>query len=89
LIQGDTSMNLLYVIIIGLIAGAIAGNIRKGSGFGIFGDIVIGVIGSLVGYGLLRVFVPGANYGIVGDIIVGVIGSLIFLSIVSFFQKKA
>lgn len=82
-------MTLLYVIIIGLIAGAIAGYIRKGSGFGFFGDIIVGLVGSLLGYGLLRLFVPGANYGPVGDVIVGVIGSLILLSVVSMFQKKA
>lgn len=81
-------MALLYVIIIGLIAGAIAGNIRKGSGYGFFGDIMVGLLGSVVGYGLLHLFFPGLNYGVIGDIIVGVIGSLILLSAISFFQKK-
>lgn len=79
---------MLYALFIGLIAGAIAGYIRKGAGFGFIGDIVVGVIGSILGYFLLRLISPGINYGITGDIIVGVIGSLILLSLIGLVKKS-
>jgi uncharacterized membrane protein YeaQ/YmgE (transglycosylase-associated protein family) len=67
-------------IVIGLIAGWLAGKIMKGSGYGILGDIMLGLIGSVVGGFVVGLFMVG-NAGFVGSIVVAVIGAclLIFL----------
>ena len=42
-------MSVLWFLLIGLIAGWLAGKIMKGSGYGLVGDLVIGVVGSVIG----------------------------------------
>ena len=42
-------MSLLYFLIVGLIAGWLAGKIMKGSGYGLIGDLVIGILGAMIG----------------------------------------
>jgi len=67
-------------IVIGLIAGWLAGKIMKGSGYGILGDIVLGLIGSVVGGFVVGLFMVGTS-GFIGSIVVSAIGAclLIFL----------
>ncbi|MEM7548156.1 MAG: GlsB/YeaQ/YmgE family stress response membrane protein [Bacteroidota bacterium] len=74
-------MGLLYAIIIGSIAGWLAGQIMKGAGFGILWNIVIGIIGGAVGnfvFGLLGFH----SYGLIADIISATVGAVILLFIV-------
>ena len=42
-------MDIIWWIIVGLIAGFITGKIMKGSGYGVFGDIIVGIIGAVIG----------------------------------------
>jgi uncharacterized membrane protein YeaQ/YmgE (transglycosylase-associated protein family) len=49
-------MNLVLFILIGLIAGALAGRVVSGHGYGVLGDIVVGVIGAFLGGGSLPRF---------------------------------
>jgi len=67
-------------LVVGLIAGWLAGLMMKGSGYGIPGDIVVGLIGSFVGGLVLSIFVEGVA-GFWGSILVAFIGAclLIFL----------
>ena len=54
--------NLLWFLLIGLIAGWLAGRVVRGKGFGLIGDLIVGVIGALVGgwlFGVLGVHVAG------------------------------
>lgn len=72
---------LIWFLLIGLIAGWLAGTLMKGGGFGIIGDIVVGIIGALLGgwvFGLLGVSMGG---GLLGAIVTATIGAclLIFL----------
>lgn len=71
-------MDIVWFLLIGLIAGWIAGEITKGSGFGIIGDIVVGIVGSLVG-GFIFSGLGIAAYGTLGNIIMAIIGALVFL----------
>ena len=68
-------------IVIGLVAGWLAGKIMKGSGYGILGDIVLGLIGSVVGGFVVGLFVVG-NAGFIGSIVVAVIGACLLIFIV-------
>jgi len=71
---------MIYTIIIGLIVGWIAGKITKGAGFGLLGNLLIGVIGSFVGgwtFGFLGLSVDGT----IGQIVMGTVGAILFLFI--------
>ena len=72
--------HLVLFIAIGVAAGFLAGKIMKGAGFGLAGDLVLGVVGSFVGFwvfGLLGI----ASGGILGALICAVIGALLLLYI--------
>jgi len=78
--------SLLVWLVIGAIAGWLAGQIMKGSGFGLVGDIVIGIVGAVVGGWLLPrigVFVLG---GMLGEILSAVIGACVVLFLVRLFK---
>ena len=73
--------NLLLFLVIGIVAGFIAGKIMKGAGFGLAGDLIVGVIGSFIGvwvFGLLNI----SSGGILGLLIAAIFGALILLYIV-------
>ena len=72
-------MEFVWMILIGMIAGWLAGQFMTGKGFGVIGDIIIGVIGALIG-GLLfqkTGIMPGS--GLIGSLIVATTGAIIFL----------
>ena len=78
--------SLLIWLVIGAIAGWLAGQIMKGSGFGLVGDIVIGIVGAVVGGWLLPrigVFVLG---GMLGEVLSAVIGACVVLFLVRLFK---
>ena len=65
-------------IIIGIIAGWLTGKIMKGSGFGVLMDMVVGLIGALIGgFIMLHLFGAAASGGFIYSIIVAVIGAVI------------
>ncbi|MEO8032648.1 MAG: GlsB/YeaQ/YmgE family stress response membrane protein [Gemmatimonadota bacterium] len=73
--------SLILFLVIGLCAGWLAGKIMKGGGFGLVGDLIVGVIGALLGgwvFGLLGI---GA-YGLLGSLIVATIGAMLLLFLI-------
>jgi uncharacterized membrane protein YeaQ/YmgE (transglycosylase-associated protein family) len=71
----------LMELIIGALAGWIAGRLMRGSGFGILGDIIVGIIGAFIGgwvFGLLGI----TAYSFIGRLIVAIIGAVILIWIV-------
>jgi uncharacterized membrane protein YeaQ/YmgE (transglycosylase-associated protein family) len=72
--------NLLAWIVVGLIAGAIAGRIVAGRGFGCLADIAVGVVGAFVGGFVVSLFIHG-QYGFFGSILVAILGAVIFLAV--------
>ncbi len=77
---------LIAWLIIGAVAGWLAGNVMKGGGFGLIGNIVIGLIGSVIGGYLLGGFF--ASLGIIGSIITAAIGAAIVLFVVGLVVKR-
>ena len=71
-------MDLLWFLIIGALAGWLAGMIMKGRGFGLIGNIVVGIIGAFVGGLLFRD----------NGFLVAVIGAIIFLFVVSLIKRE-
>lgn len=79
--------NLIYWIVVGLIAGWAAGKIMKGGGYGTLMDIVLGIIGAVVGGFLLGLLGIHAG-GLIGTILVAILGAVILIWI-SRMMKKA
>jgi uncharacterized membrane protein YeaQ/YmgE (transglycosylase-associated protein family) len=79
--------NLIYWVIVGLIAGWAAGKIMKGGGYGVVMDIVLGIIGAVIGGWLMGFFGIYAG-GLIGTIIVAIIGA-VFLIWLTRLLKKA
>ena len=73
-------MEFVWFILIGLVAGWLAGLLVKGGGFGAIGDIVLGVLGALVGGVLFRALGASAGGGPLGSIVVATIGAVVLIS---------
>jgi uncharacterized membrane protein YeaQ/YmgE (transglycosylase-associated protein family) len=74
-------MGLLYSIVVGLVAGWLAGQVMKGGGYGPLMDILLGLLGGVIGgwlFGALGIW-PGG--GIVGAIVVAFVGAVILVAI--------
>ena len=79
-------MNLITFLIVGIAAGWIAGNLMKGRGFGLVGNMVVGVIGALLGGFLFRLAGLGMT-NIIGSLITAVVGAVVLLAAISFIKK--
>ena len=74
-------MGVISWIVVGLIAGWLAGQVMKGSGYGVLVDIVLGILGGVVGgwiFGMLGIW-PGG--GLIGSIVVAFVGAVVLVSI--------
>jgi uncharacterized membrane protein YeaQ/YmgE (transglycosylase-associated protein family) len=80
--------NLLVILIIGAAAGWLGSMIYKGSGLGILGNIVVGIIGSVVGYWLLGKLGIHLGSGWIGAILTGALGAIIILVILNLIFAK-
>ena len=81
-----TITDLIIFLVIGAVAGWLAGVIMKGGGYGLVGDIIVGVIGSLIGgwlFGLLGIAVGG----LIGSIIAAVVGAIILIAILRLIKR--
>ncbi len=78
---------ILVTIAIGGICGFLAGSILKGSGFGLLGNIIVGILGAFVGSFIFSML--GINIGMdwVGEIVTGTVGAIILLVILGYVQK--
>jgi uncharacterized membrane protein YeaQ/YmgE (transglycosylase-associated protein family) len=77
---------LIWWIVVGLIAGFLAGKVMKGGGFGIVMDIVVGIAGAILGgfvFGLVGIHAGG----LIGSIIVAFIGAVILVWIVRMLKR--
>jgi len=81
-------MEFLWFILIGIAAGWLAGQFMKGGGFGLFGDLIVGVIGALLG-GWLFGMVGIAAVGLIGQLVVATIGAIVLILLLRLIKKKA
>ena len=81
-------MEFLWFILIGIAAGWLAGQIMKGGGYGLIGDLIVGVIGALLGgwlFGLAGI----SSAGLIGQLIVATIGAIVLIVLLRLIKKKA
>ncbi len=79
--------HLLLFLVIGILAGFLAGKIMKGSGFGLIGDLIVGVIGAFIGvwvFGLLGI----SSGGIIGLLLAAIVGALILLYVIRLARSR-
>jgi uncharacterized membrane protein YeaQ/YmgE (transglycosylase-associated protein family) len=69
--------HLLWLIVVGLIAGWATGKIMRGSGYGVFGDILIGIAGALLGGWIMRALGFAGRGGTIYTILVAIGGAVI------------
>ncbi|CUH96669.1 putative membrane protein [Propionispora sp. 2/2-37] len=79
---------MLWFLLIGIISGWLAGKISRGGGFGIWGDLITGVIGSYIG-GFLFNLMGFTAYSTIGAIIASTIGAIVFLWVIRLFRPVA
>ncbi len=72
---------LIAWLVVGLVAGWLAGQFMKGGGYGVVGDIVLGIIGAFVGGFIFTLLLPGSSVGLIGSIVVAFIGAVILIAL--------
>ncbi|WP_372947082.1 GlsB/YeaQ/YmgE family stress response membrane protein [Mariniphaga sp.] len=80
---------MLYVLLIGLVAGAIAGLIIRGKGYGCVLNIIVGIAGAWFGNWLLHELGIFVNSGLFGNLITAVIGAVALLALLGLIRKLA
>jgi len=78
---------MLYVLLTGLIAGAIAGALVQGKGYGCLLNIIVGIVGAVIGNWLFRELNIYVMSGFLGTLITAVVGSVVFLLVINFIKK--
>ncbi|WP_085536119.1 GlsB/YeaQ/YmgE family stress response membrane protein [Massilibacteroides vaginae] len=79
-------MGFIWYILIGIVAGYLAGKIMRGGGFGIVVNLLLGIVGGVLGgwvFGLLGL----STTGIVGSLVTSTVGAVLLLWIASLFKK--
>lgn len=74
-------MHLIWLLIIGLLAGWMASHVTRGRGFGLLGDMIVGVVGAWLGGRLLQVF-GLYSVGFIGSLVTALIGAVILLALI-------
>jgi uncharacterized membrane protein YeaQ/YmgE (transglycosylase-associated protein family) len=79
-------MNLLWFLLIGLVAGWLAGQLMKGGGFGLVGDLIVGVIGAFIGGWLFGALGISAG-GLIGSLVTATIGAIVLIFLLRLIKR--
>ena len=79
-------MWLLWTIVIGILAGWLAGQIVKGRGMGVIVDLIVGILGSVLGGFIFGLLGLGA-YGLVGRLVMSVVGAVVLLLLIRLVKR--
>ena len=80
-------MSLLWFLIIGMIAGWLAGLIMRGEGFGLLGNMIVGVLGAMVGGYMFSFLNITTGHGLVGSLFTALVGAVVFLFVVQLIKN--
>jgi len=80
-------MGILAWIVVGLIAGWLAGQVMKGGGYGMVADIILGLLGGVLGGWIFQKLGVSTGDGMVGSIIVAFIGAVILVGITRLLKR--
>ena len=79
--------SLLIFLAIGAVSGWLAGVLMKGGGYGLIGDIVVGIVGAVVGGYLFGLLGISAGGGLIGSIITAVIGAMVLIALIRLIKR--
>jgi uncharacterized membrane protein YeaQ/YmgE (transglycosylase-associated protein family) len=74
-------MFLLWIIVVGLVAGWATGKIMKGSGYGVLTDILLGIVGAIIGSRLLGLLGIYSSGGLIPSILVAIFGAVVIVAL--------
>ena len=80
-------MGFIWYIIIGMVAGFLAGKIMRGGGFGLIINLLLGILGGVLGGWVFALFGLAAS-GLIGSLITSTVGAVLVLWIASLFSKS-
>ena len=78
-------LGLIWFLVIGIVAGWLAGQVMRGKGFGLLGDMLIGIIGSCIGWFVFGMLGFHA-WGTIARVIVAFVGAVILLAVARMFR---
>jgi uncharacterized membrane protein YeaQ/YmgE (transglycosylase-associated protein family) len=79
-------VSLIYFLCIGLVAGWLAGQIMKGGGYGVIGDIVLGILGAIIGGWLFGALGLTAG-GLIGSLVTALVGAIVLIFLVRLLKR--
>ncbi len=79
-------MTILAFILVGIVSGWLAGEVMKGRGFGLFGNLGVGIIGALIGSWIFNV-VGFSAYGFVANVGMAFLGSVVLLALTGLVKR--
>jgi uncharacterized membrane protein YeaQ/YmgE (transglycosylase-associated protein family) len=77
----------VYLLLVGLVAGWATGKIMKGSGYGVLMDIVLGIVGAIVGGWIMRLLGFYTTGGLVPNILVAILGAVVIVALARMLKK--
>jgi uncharacterized membrane protein YeaQ/YmgE (transglycosylase-associated protein family) len=83
----DPSLGWLWYIVVGVLAGWIAGKVIQGGGFGLIVNFIVGIIGALIGGFLFGLLGLDAD-GFIGSLVTSTVGAIVLLWLISSFKRK-
>jgi uncharacterized membrane protein YeaQ/YmgE (transglycosylase-associated protein family) len=81
------AQGILIWLLIGAVAGWLAGSLVKGGGFGLIGDIVVGIVGAIIGGWLAGTLGIAIGGGLIGSILIATLGAVVLLLIVRVIKR--
>lgn len=81
-------MGIIISLLLGALAGFLAGKIMRGGGFGLLWNIIIGIAGGFIGGGIMQLLGINTGGGLVFQLLVAVLGAVVLLWVISLFKKK-
>jgi len=83
----ENTVSIIIFLLVGAIAGWLAGTLVKGGGFGLIGDIVVSIVGGLIAGWLFPTLGLNLGGGVIGAIIASAIGAIILLLIIRLIKR--
>jgi uncharacterized membrane protein YeaQ/YmgE (transglycosylase-associated protein family) len=81
-------MYILYIILVGLVAGWATGKIMKGSGYGVLTDILLGIAGAIIGSRLLGLLGIYSTGGIIPSILIAIVGAVFLVALGRILRRR-
>jgi uncharacterized membrane protein YeaQ/YmgE (transglycosylase-associated protein family) len=82
-------MNVVWFLLVGLVAGWLAGVLVKGGGFGVIGDIAVGILGAFIGGFLFTSLGVSTDAGLLGSIVVATAGAIVLIVVLRIVNRAS